>query len=166
MSRQNLPVILLSILVVLLLAAYLFKDKVNSFISAQMQASTGIESRMSGEALSDSLFNYSKNGKPYTYTLLEFGSTGCAVCKQMEVVLEEIRSCCSKEVNVVFLNTMFPENQQLVSHFAISAIPMQVVLDKNGKEVFRNYGFISAEDLRKQMNRQIIKKPSEMPLEF
>ncbi len=153
MSRQNLPLILSSLLVVLLLLAYLMKDNLNSFISQQMQATAVTESRLSGEALKDSLFNYSENGQPYSYTLLEFGSTGCTVCKQMEVVLEEIRTCCSEEVNVVFLNTMFPENQQLVSHFAISAIPMQVVLDKDGKEVFRNYGFISAEDLRKQMSR-------------
>lgn len=153
MSRQNLPVFLLSLLVVLLLAAYLFKDNLNGFISGKMQATAQNGSWMSAGALVDSLYNYSANGLDYSYTLIEFGSKGCTVCKQMEVVLEEMRTCCPGEVNVVFVNTMFPENQQLVAHFAISAIPMQVVLDKQGTEVFRNYGFISAEDLKRKMKQ-------------
>lgn len=37
-------------------------------------------------------YDYSRNGENYEYTFLEFGSTGCQACRQMEGVMEEIKS--------------------------------------------------------------------------
>jgi thioredoxin 1 len=65
----------------------------------------------------------------------------------MEPVLEEIKNSVKPKINVVFLNIMHPENLSMMKYFGISAVPMQILLDKNGKEFFRNYGFISTEEL-------------------
>jgi thioredoxin 1 len=70
----------------------------------------------------------------------------------MEPVLEEIRNLEKPKVNVVFLNIMQPENLLMMKYYGISAIPMQIILDKQGREFYRHYGFISADELRKKMS--------------
>ena len=155
MNSKNLPVILLSILLALLiLLGFFAKDNLNNFISQKMKTS-GNETALSGKKLANSLFNYAENGLSYEFTILEFSTQNCTVCKQMEKVLEEISNCCSEKINIVFYNTMVPENQKLVSHFAIPAVPMQVLLDKKGNEFFRNYGFISAAGLKEKIDQKM-----------
>jgi thioredoxin 1 len=65
----------------------------------------------------------------------------------MEPVLEEIRNLEKPKVNVVFLNIMQPENLPIMKYYGISAIPMQIILNKQGTEFYRHYGFITAIDL-------------------
>src|SRR5665811_1091868 len=103
-------VIIVSFFVVLIFG-YFQKDNLNRFISEKMQEQTTAREFISGEVLIDSLYNYVQNGLNYKFTLLEFGSTGCTICKQMEPILEEVRTSKSAKINVVFLNTMYPENQ-------------------------------------------------------
>lgn len=151
-NKQNLPVLLLSVLVALLLIAFLFKNSLNQFISEKMQ-----EQAPSGksELIENDIqlqYNYSKNGRDFEFTLIEFGSTGCVACKQMEPVLEEIRNSEKVKVNVVFFHIMKHENQEIMRFYGISAVPMQILLDKNGKEFFRHYGFIPAEELLLKLN--------------
>ena len=112
-----------------------------------MKEQSGTENKLIVEKLIDSKYNYTKNNQNYDFTLIEFGSTGCTICKQMEPVLEEIRKTEKPKVNVVFLNIMHPENLSMMKYFGISAVPMQILLDKSGKEFYRHYGFISAEEL-------------------
>lgn len=93
------------------------------------------------------LFDYTGNGKDYSYTFLEFGSTGCISCRQMEKVMETIRSEYQDVVNVVFINVALKENQDLAEYYGIVTIPTQVLLDRNGKEYYRHHGYIPAEEL-------------------
>lgn len=97
-------------------------------------------------------YDYSRNGESYEYTFLEFGSTGCHACRQMEGVMEEVKSKYGDTVKVVFINVMKKENRVLSDFFGIATIPTQVLLDKNGKEFFRHNGFYSVEELKKTMN--------------
>ena len=98
----------------------------------------------------DSLFNSTNNKKPYSLTFLEFGSTGCIECKKMEKVLEEVKLKYKNKVNVLFYNVTKKENKKISAYYKIQMIPVQVLLDKNGKEFFRHLGFYSFEDLIKQ----------------
>lgn len=127
--------------------AFALKDTMNNTISEMMKQQASPEMANSGEALVDSLYNYSKNGAEYDITFLEFGSTGCPACKRMESVMEEVRQKYPQKVNVVFLNILKPENQLLMKYYGIAVIPTQVLLDKNGQEFFRHSGYISANDL-------------------
>ncbi len=145
------PFLLAALLLVLMIVAYLNRTPLNNFISKKMKEQAGTEAALSVEKLIDSKYNYSKNTQNFDFTLFEFGSTGCAICKQMEPVLEEMRNLEKPKVNVVFLHIMHPENLPMMKYYGISAVPMQVLLDKNGKEFFRNYGFISARELMNKL---------------
>ena len=147
MIRKNLPGILIILTTTLLLLGYLTKNRLNNYLSEGMQKSAGSEIILSGKDWVDSLFNYTKNGEDFNYTLLEFKSTGCTICKSMEPELEKVRHSGNKKINVVVLNIMNANSQNVMKYFGISAVPTQLLLDNEGNEFFRNYGFIAAEDL-------------------
>ena len=148
MFRKVFPAILFFVLVALMAAGLLFKDEMNGFISEKMKQQAGTEVILSGEAWVDSLFNYAQHGKDYQYSLLQFKSSGCNMCKKMEPELENIRKTKSEEVNVMELNVMNPNSQNVMKYFGISAVPTQILLDRQGNEIFRNYGFVSAEVIK------------------
>ena len=141
------PLILIFAFAALLIFAYLQKDKLNNVISNKMIEEAGVGNIDSAEEFIQKEYNYQLNKGGFDYTLLEFSSTGCTICEQMEPVLEEIRNSEAVKVNVVFLHIMKPENLGLMKYYGISAVPMQILLDKQGKEFFRHYGFISANEL-------------------
>jgi thioredoxin 1 len=146
------PFILAAFLLVLLIVGYSGRNNMNRFISEKMKEQATAETKLSANELIQKNYNYAENTLDYDFTLLEFGSTGCAVCKRMEPVLEEIRNTQQTKVNVVFLHIMKSENQSLMKYYGISAVPMQILLDKQGREFFRHYGFISAAELMKKLN--------------
>ncbi len=146
MNKKFYPVLLIGAVLALLLAGFLFKQKINGLVSEQMKKQAGTEVVLSGEAWVDSLFNYQNNGKNFSYTLLEFSTDRCTVCKLMKTELEKIQNNRS-DINVVYLNTMNPNTQNVMQYFGISVTPTQLVLDKKGAELFRNYGFIAADGL-------------------
>jgi len=98
-------------------------------------------------------FNYTQNGKPYRITFLEFGSKGCSACRKMEEVMAEVKTKYPDKVNVIFLNILIPENQPMSQYFGIAQIPTQVLLNEQGKEFFRHSGYLSFEELQKQLLR-------------
>ena len=152
MFRKIFPGIIVAILAIGLIAGLLFKDNINGFISEKMKLQAGEEVILSGEVWVDSLFNYTKNGKDFQYSLLQFKSTGCNVCKQMEPELENIRKTKVEKVNVMVLNVMNPNSQNVMKYFGISAVPTQILLDRQGNEIFRNYGFISSSEIKQKFN--------------
>lgn len=152
--KKILPIVIITFSMVLLIIAFFSKNSLNNFISKQMKEQTTMVDSVSVARLIDSNYNYSTNGMNYDFTLLEFGSTGCTICKQMEPVLEEMRKLETPKVNVVFLNIMHPENLAMMKFFGISAVPMQILLDKQGKEFYRHYGFILPEKLLIELIRK------------
>jgi len=143
-------IILAVLLLVLLIVGFLSKNTLNNFISKKMKEQTTTVDSISVARLINSKYNYTKNGENFDFTLLEFGSTGCTVCKQMEPVLEKIRNSENPKVNVFFLNIMHPENLSQMKYFGISAVPMQILLDNQGREFYRHYGFISTDELMRK----------------
>lgn len=155
MIKKNSYIFLLVFVVLLLLIGIVFKNNLNRFISEKMKEQSGVENAISAQKLIKEEYNYTKNKKDYDFTLMEFSSTGCAICKQMEPVLEEVKSFNSPKVNVVFLHIMKPENLALMKYYGISAVPMQILLDNQGNEIFRHYGFISAKNLKLKLNQNL-----------
>lgn len=147
MVKKILPWVVFVLLFAMLIIGFSLKDSMNNYLSEMMQKQNSPEIIRSGEALVDSLYNYSANGLQYEITFLEFGATNCSACKRMETVMEEISSKYPKRVNVVFINIMKPESQNLMKYYGIATIPTQVLLDKTGEEFFRHTGFLSSEEL-------------------
>ena len=133
---------------------WLFVERQNDrYVSEMMIKQVSPEMTHSGNALVDSLYNYSTNGLNYKISFLEFGSKGCSACKRMESVMEEIGSKYSTQLNVVFLNVSKPESQNLMKLYGIAVIPTQIILDRKGKEFFRHSGYISTDELEKEIIR-------------
>ena len=147
MLKKYGTIILISFLVFVLILGFLMKDSLNEFISEKMQEQTETEVKLTAAEYIQKNYNFQENGQNFEFTFLEFSSSGCAICKQMEPVLEEIKQSKQVKVKVVFLHIMNPENLDLMKYYGISAVPMQILLDKQGNEFFRHYGFISAQDL-------------------
>ncbi len=138
---------LIIVAAVIIGAAFLIKPKLNRFISEKMQDNVSKDVSVSVEQKIQSEYNYTQNSENYDFTFLEFSSTGCASCTQMEPVLEAVKNSKEVKVNVVFMHIMKPENQDWMKYYGISAVPLQVLLDREGKEFYRHFGVISTEDL-------------------
>lgn len=152
--KKYLSFVFLAFLAVLLIFAFLSKNQMNSFISGKMkEQATAIDSAAVAKLI-DSKYNYLKNNQNFDFTLIQFKSTGCTICKQMDSVLEEIGKSEKPKVNVVTFNIMVPENLGMMKYFGISAVPMQIILDKQGMEFYRHYGFIPAEKLLIELIRK------------
>lgn len=92
----------------------------------------------------------------YHGTLLEFGANNCSACRQMEVVLKEIRSEYSDRLIIRFINTTRKEGLIIGREFGIISIPMQVLINKQGEVVFKHTGYISTDDLKEHINNKLL----------
>lgn len=144
------PWIPIALIAAFFIALIVLRPKLVEIMSGlqQKQLSTGQTSEI--ETRINELYNYSENGAKYTYTFLEFGSTSCSACKNMQGVMEQIRNKYPDSVNVVFINVMDKATKEWLNYYGIATIPSQVLLDRNGKEFFRHSGYISEQDLSKQ----------------
>lgn len=153
MIKKILPWFVFASLFLLIIIGFATKDKLNQYLSKSIANNASPETINSGDALIDSLFNYSANGKKYEITFLEFGAKGCSACRKMETVMGEIREKYPNKVNVVFLNVLLPESQTLMKYYGVAVIPTQILLNKEGKEFQRHSGYIATEELTKYFSK-------------
>ncbi|MCG3180345.1 MAG: hypothetical protein BIFFINMI_02704 [Phycisphaerae bacterium] len=92
------------------------------------------------------------NGRP---TLVDFGAPGCCGPDKMEPVLGAVGEQFGDKLNVLFVNVR--EHPFLAERFGIEDIPAQVLLDKAGRELFRNEGFMGEEELARRIRAAGIK---------
>jgi len=85
-----------------------------------------------------------KSDKP---VLVDFNATWCGPCKMLAPILEEVSL---ENENFNFAAVDVDDNDELASEYGVSSIPCLVVF-KDGKEVKRNVGFISKEDLENML---------------
>lgn len=79
--------------------------------------------------------------------MIEFGSKQCKACKAMEPVMENLKKSHSEAFEIEFVDVWLPENNAFAKSYSISSIPTQVFLDSTGKELARNTGFFSEENI-------------------
>jgi thioredoxin 1 len=85
-----------------------------------------------------------KSEKP---VLVDFNATWCGPCRMMAPVLEELSNENDK---FDFVAIDVDEEQDLAAEYGVMSIPCLVVF-KDGKEVIRNVGFISKEELESML---------------
>lgn len=83
-------------------------------------------------------------------SFVELGSDSCTPCIEMKSVLAALRTNYSDSLNVYFIDVT--KDSQTPSKFKITMIPTQILLDKNGKELFRHEGFFPLDDVVKKWN--------------
>ncbi len=85
-----------------------------------------------------------RTGKP---EIIDFGSKQCKACKAMEPILELLMKNHADKFITRFIDVWEPENKELALSHKISSIPTQIFFDAEGKEIFRQTGFISEEQI-------------------
>ena len=89
------------------------------------------------------------NGQP---TLIELGMNSCASCKAMHRVLDELRTAHGEHLRVIAIDIR--DRPELVAELRVMAIPTQVLLDGEGREIDRHLGFLPAEAIRERFAAQ------------
>jgi thioredoxin 1 len=86
------------------------------------------------------------SGKP---SFVDFGADGCAPCEMMTPIIEDLTNKYAGKMNVLFVHVR--EKQILAARYGIQAIPIQVIFDKAGVEVFRHVGFWPQAEIEKKL---------------
>lgn len=101
----------------------------------------------------ETLKNYDKNtfvkiqNNKNVLLIISFYASWCGPCKTMEKNLINFLKT-SKFDNVFFLKCNIDEHRDLTQQYNINSIPT-LVFFKNGKEIDRNIGLITEEELNK-----------------
>jgi len=82
-------------------------------------------------------------------SLVDFGASGCRPCDMMTPVLANLKKKFEGKLNVLFVHVR--DEPILASRYGIESIPVQVIYDKNGKEIYRHTGFFPQADIEKQL---------------
>lgn len=77
--------------------------------------------------------------------MLELGSVGCIPCEQMKPVMGKLSDTYKGKLDVLFIDVK--KDHDTAQRFGVYMIPVQVFLDKNGKEFHRHVGFYSYEEI-------------------
>lgn len=146
MFKKHGILIFLIFVVLVLIFALIFKHRIYDYIGREVSKSASAETQFVAQNYVRKHFNYLENNEDFEFTLLEFKSSGCTICKQMEPVLKAIKNWDTAKVNVQVIQILNPDSQELMKYFGIAAVPTHIILDKQGTEVFRQYGFVSKEE--------------------
>ena len=79
-----------------------------------------------------------RSGRP---TFVDFGAQGCQACDMMEPILAELEQTHAERANILMVQVR--EQPYLGSRYGVRAIPVQVIFDAEGKEVYRHTGFLA-----------------------
>jgi len=82
-------------------------------------------------------------------TMLDLGAKKCIPCKMMAPILEKLKGQYEGKASIVFIDVF--EHRDQVRRFGIRAIPTQIFFDRDGNEVRRHLGFMSEEEIVRQL---------------
>ncbi len=80
--------------------------------------------------------------------LIDFYAKWCAPCKKMAPFLDKMQKDCAEKVDIIRLDA--DVNKTLISEMKIDELPT-LLLYENKKVIWKHSGYISEEDLRKQL---------------
>lgn len=148
--KKIVPVILAIFTISVLVGLFFMKNTLTEYTSLAIKGQLNEQEKTIEMLYVDSAFNYDRNNQTFELTFLEFGAKNCSACLKMEEVMQQVEKQFEGRVKVSFINAMDKTKLNLLKYYGISAIPTQVLLDRNGVEYFRHTGYISVEDLSKQ----------------
>jgi thioredoxin 1 len=102
----------------------------------------------SAGALDDSLNKAKAEGR---IVMLELGSVGCIPCEQMKPVMAKLSETYKGKLDVIFIDVK--KDHDIARRFGVYMIPVQVFLDKEGKEFHRHVGFYSYEEIAPMLKK-------------
>ena len=88
-------------------------------------------------------------------TMVDLGAGECIPCKMMAPILVKMEKRYAGKAAVVFLDVW--KDDAPARRFGIRTIPTQIFFDKDGKEVYRHEGFLSEEEIVRQLKDMGVK---------
>lgn len=88
-----------------------------------------------------------------TVTLVDLGAKTCIPCKMMAPILNELKTEYQGRAEVIFIDVH--EKPEAAEPFKLTAIPTQIIYDRQGKEAFRHVGFLDKNGLKKQLDQYL-----------
>lgn len=81
--------------------------------------------------------------------LIDFHATWCGPCKALAPVLKQVKDSVADSVSVLKID--IDKNQGLATKLNVRGVPT-LILYKNGKQVWRQSGVVSKDDILNQIN--------------
>ncbi|MFZ4679864.1 MAG: thioredoxin domain-containing protein [Flavobacterium sp.] len=91
---------------------------------------------------------YSELIKSSNRVMIDFNAKWCGPCKKMNPYILKFQTEMKDKIKIVQLDA--DENKTIVEQLKLDALPTIIIYEK-GKEVWRNIGYISEEDLKKHL---------------
>jgi len=87
--------------------------------------------------------------------LLDFGMGVCTQCKRMKPVMEQAARELGDTLDVHVLDIRQEENERLAERFKMTSMPLIVLADGAGKELWRHEGFIDFTELSSAVKERL-----------
>ena len=87
-----------------------------------------------------------------TVTLVDVGSATCVPCRLMAPLLEELKEEYKGRAEVVFVDVYDPANAGKAKALKVMVLPTQIFYDRQGREVFRNIGFLDKKSMAAKLD--------------
>ena len=88
--------------------------------------------------------------------LLEFGMGICEQCKRMRPVMERARRELGATLDAHILDIRQEENERLAERFKMVSMPLVVLVDGAGQELWRHEGFVDFPELSREVRKRIV----------
>ncbi len=133
MNKKSCGIIAICLIVVLLLTSKtIFKKEEN-----QQGEQSGFVQEIASSEFENEVLNSDKK------VLVDFYATWCGPCKIISPIIEEV---AKENPEVKFVKVDIDANQELAEKYEVVYIPTLVVIE-NGKEITKNVGAISKEEI-------------------
>jgi thioredoxin 1 len=76
-------------------------------------------------------------GRP---TVIEFGASACASCREMKVVLAALRNAHGTQIGIAEVDLI--QQREAIRQYRIQVMPTQIFFDAQGREISRHVGVI------------------------
>lgn len=92
------------------------------------------------------------SGRPQ---LLDFGMGVCEQCKRMKPVMEHAAWSLGDRLDVHTLDIRWPANDKLGQRFGLRVIPLIILTDGGGRELWRHEGFVDFPEISRAVAERL-----------
>jgi len=78
--------------------------------------------------------------------LVDFFATWCGPCQMLAPILKEVKDSLGERISIIKIDV--DKNQQIASQYQVRGVPT-MILFQNGKQLWRQSGVLSKEDMIK-----------------